>query len=246
MNVYIQPIAQSYDVDRVQPFFDLVHVGDLHSVDLHRRTLVVLEDDDHIGGGGAERHTLEVNVLDFVQSHHQALGMRRCTGDYGLFGDVNQTIATRREQNHLFEGSTHERGSHIRHIELDFIALPREVAERLVQSTHRLTLTLFLLDFLRIVCVGGDSGEIPTGIDDLREELHIFAFLATDHDRIQQMEVQNHKTSAVAWLEDRVFDVLIQNVQRLVSLCKIAESIHMGLKSTFGLSVSRPNINAGQ
>ena len=124
-------------------------------------------------------------MLDFIQRHNQTLQITRSAQPHGLLGDVDETVATRRQQHHFFEGTAHKRRAHIRHIEFDLVALLREMAERLVQTAHRLAFALLLLDFLGVVRVRGDAGEVATRVDDLREELHVFALLTPNHDRIQ-------------------------------------------------------------
>ena len=73
MKVYVGSLQRANDIDGVEPLLDLVHIGDANGVDLDREALVVLEDDDHVGGGGAEGDSLEVHVLDVVQRDDEAL-----------------------------------------------------------------------------------------------------------------------------------------------------------------------------
>lgn len=81
-----------------------------------------------------------------------------------------------------------------------------------------MTLLTLLLLGVKIVSVAKVARSVDVGRDftDFDVELDVDVALLADHDAVFEMEVEDHYHFFVAGLEDRVFDIHVQNINPVI------------------------------
>ena len=188
----------------------------------------VLEDKHHVEVLEAELYTLEMYNLNFGQ----------CNDKEGILGKLHQAVDGRLNPDtgagrHTVETQISDRNIDLQAFTLASIGdLVGKGLEFLVQLHAASSLFLFLLE-LFLVSVAVLSLAVPGFVEGhvccLTEELNIFDLLLTNHDWVDQVNMDYDNHLMLRWLEEDMLDIAKQDFDFLLVTVDVAQTVLMDL-----------------
>mmetsp|Transcript_3937 Transcript_3937/g.10266 ORF Transcript_3937/g.10266 Transcript_3937/m.10266 type:complete len:714 (-) Transcript_3937:1301-3442(-) len=221
------------DVARVEPRLERVEMLDADGRDHHGLLRVVLEHEHQVKVLQAVHDALKVRHLDVVEGHAEPRRLRQLDDRVHGGHDVARGLAVgwHAVEAELAVGDVKLQAQ----LGCGLLDALRELLELLVHAVAVHALALLLLEFVGVVAGAAGRVERVGGLHDLDVELHVLGLTLADHDRVVQVEVDQHEHLLLRWLEEGELDVLKVEIELLAPRRLEAQAVGVQLQLARGL-----------